>query len=182
MTADLWSERAERYRAATEHASGDDLALLVEWCAAGPGRKVLDVATGGGHTARALREAGCVVVTVDSAPGMLPDVVSRAEALPFADDSFERVVSGHFYGHLDAAQRAAFLGEARRIAPELVLVDASRAHSEVDEDWSERLLSDGSRWEVFKRWFEPEALLAEMGGKGDVLHAGDWFVVVRSPR
>ena len=30
---------------------------------------VLDVATGGGHVARRLREAGATVVTVDPAPG-----------------------------------------------------------------------------------------------------------------
>ena len=62
-------------------------------------------------------------------------------------------------------------------------MDASRAHSPVDEEWSERRLNDGTVWEVFKRWFEPEALLAEVGDAGgDVLHAGHWFVVVRSPR
>ncbi len=60
-------------------------------------------------------------------------------------------------------------------------MDASRTHSAVEDEWSERRLLDGSRWEVYKRWFEPNALLGELGG-GDVLHAGDWFVVVRSPR
>jgi demethylmenaquinone methyltransferase/2-methoxy-6-polyprenyl-1,4-benzoquinol methylase len=167
----------------------DELTRVTEVLASLPPARTLDVACGTGFLTRHL--AGSVT-GLDASARMLALASSRVPhatfvegdglALPFADDSFERVVSGHFYGHLDAAQRAAFLGEARRIAPELVLVDASRAHSEVDEDWSERLLSDGSRWEVFKRWFEPEALLAEMGGKGDVLHAGDWFVVVRSPR
>jgi ubiquinone/menaquinone biosynthesis C-methylase UbiE len=110
-------------------------------------------------------------------------VQGDALALPFPDDSFDRVVSGHFYGHLDDHQRIAFLREARRVAPELVLVDASRSHSPVDEEWSERHLKDGTVWEVFKRWFEPEALLTEVGdADGDVLHAGHWFVVVRSPR
>jgi demethylmenaquinone methyltransferase/2-methoxy-6-polyprenyl-1,4-benzoquinol methylase len=102
-------------------------------------------------------------------------------ALPFADDSFDRVLSGHFYGHLDATQRAIFLHEARRVAPELVLVDASNERSPVGDGWSERRLRDGSRWEVYKRYFTPEGLLAELGG-GDVLHAGRWFVVVRSAR
>ena len=73
-----------------------------------------------------------------------------------------------------------FLREARRVARELVLVDASRGHSDVDEQWAPRVLSDGSSWEVFKRWFTPAELLAEVGGDGDVLYAGDWFLVVRS--
>jgi hypothetical protein len=30
---------------------------------------------------------------------------------------------------------------------------------------------------VFKRWFEPDELRAELGG-GDVVHAGRWFVAV----
>ena len=108
-------------------------------------------------------------------------VQDDALSLPFSDESFDRVCGGHFYGHLDERQRTAFLAEARRIAPELVLVDASRTHSAVDDEWSQRRLLDGSRWEVYKRWFEPDALLDELEG-GDVLHAGDWFVVVRSPR
>ena len=43
----------------------------------------------------------------------------------------------------------------------------------------QRVLNDGSRHEVFKRWFRPAELVAELGG-GDVVHAGHWFVAVRS--
>ncbi len=99
--------------------------------------------------------------------------------LPFADDAFERIVSGHFYGHLDAAQRVRFLREASRVAAELVLVDASREHSEVDELWEQRVLEDGSRWAVYKPYFSPDVLLAELGGE-EILHAGRWFVVART--
>jgi len=92
-------------------------------------------------------------------------------------------VSGHFYEHLDAAQRVHFLREASRVAAELVLVlvDASRAHSEVDELWQPRVLEDGSRWEVYKRYVSPDVLLAELGG-GEILHVGRWFVVARAHR
>ena len=51
---------------------------------------VLDVATGGGHVARRLREAGATVVTVDPAPGMQADTTAPAEALPFADGELRR--------------------------------------------------------------------------------------------
>ena len=128
---DLWSERAELYRAATEHASGEDLELVVGWCGAGPGITVLDVATGGGHTARALRAAGCKVVTVDSAPGMGPDVLSRAEELPFADGSFDAAVS-RIAPHHFADVRAA-LAEMARVAPCVVIEDTLYVSEAVEE-------------------------------------------------
>jgi SAM-dependent methyltransferase len=132
---DLWSERAELYKAATEHASGEDLDVLVEWCCAGPGVTVLDVATGGGHTARALREAGCKVVTVDAAPGMGPDVISRAEELLFADDSFDAAVS-RIAPHHFADVRAA-LAEMARVAPRVVIEDTLYVSDDVEN--AERL-------------------------------------------
>ena len=62
-----------------------------------------------------------------------------------------------------------------------MVVDASIGHSDVAATWQSRVLEDGSTWDVYKRWFTPAGLLAELGG-GDVLLSGDWFVVVRSPR
>ena len=62
-----WSWRNERrlgasgrelYRTSDAHREGPDLDLLVEWAEPGPGVTALDVATGGGHVARRLREAG----------------------------------------------------------------------------------------------------------------------------
>ena len=102
-----------------------------------------------------------------------------ALALPFDDGSFERVFAGHFYGHLEQPEREAFLAEARRVAAELVVVDAARRPDRAPEEWQERILNDGSRWEVYKRYFTPDALLAELGG-GRVVHAGRWFVAVAS--
>jgi hypothetical protein len=46
-------------------------------------------------------------------------------------------------------------------------------------EWQERRLKDGSRWQVYKRFFTPERLLAELGG-GRVLYAGRWFIAVAS--
>ena len=97
---DVWSDRAELYRTSAIHSSGDDLDLLVEWCEPGEGVTALDVATGGGHVARRLREAGATVVTVDPAPGMQADTTAAAEDLPFADASFDvvacRLAAHHF--------------------------------------------------------------------------------------
>ena len=74
-------------------------------------------------------------------------------------------LTGHFYGHLDARQRTTFLSEARRVAPELVVVDASREHSAVAEKWSRRVLLDGSSWEVYKRYFDRATCCDEVGGR-----------------
>jgi SAM-dependent methyltransferase len=96
--SDVWSERAELYRRSTAHSEGPDLDLLVEWAAGCA--TAIDVATGGGHVARRLREAGVQVVTCDPSPGMRPDGICFAEDLPFADGSFElaatRVAAHHF--------------------------------------------------------------------------------------
>jgi demethylmenaquinone methyltransferase/2-methoxy-6-polyprenyl-1,4-benzoquinol methylase len=153
--------------------------------ALGPGR-TLDVACGTGFLTRHLRGD---VVALDQSARMLEEahrqapsatiVQADAFALPFVDHAFDRVFSGHFYGHLEAPERERFLAEARRVAPELVIVDASRKHSDVDEHMSARVLNDGSTWEVFKRYFTGAGLAEELGG-GDVLLEGDWFVVVRA--
>jgi hypothetical protein len=89
------------------------------------------------------------------------------------------VFTGHFYGHLAEPERSAFLAEARRVARELVVVDASRVNSEVDEEMAQRVLEDGSRWQVYKRWFNGPGLAGELGG-GEVLFEGSWFVMVRA--
>jgi len=114
---DLWSERAEAYRESAAHRKGRDLELFAEWAA---GKTVLDVATGGGHVATRLREAGCKVVTCDSAPGMQPDVICRAEDIPFADSSFEVVACRVAAHHFEDA--AAALREFARVSGGLVLV------------------------------------------------------------
>jgi demethylmenaquinone methyltransferase/2-methoxy-6-polyprenyl-1,4-benzoquinol methylase len=150
-----------------------------------PGR-TLDVACGTGFLTRHLRGD---VVGLDQSARMLDEarrqaphatyVQGDAFALPFANDMFDRVFTGHFYGHLQREERERFLVEARRVARELVVVDASRAHSEVDEHMSQRILNDGSEWEVFKRYFRAVELADELGG-GETLFEGEWFVIVRA--
>ena len=58
---DVWSERAAMYVESDAHRGGEDLEVIVTWSAGS--RTALDVATGGGHVARRLREAGLDVVT-----------------------------------------------------------------------------------------------------------------------
>jgi SAM-dependent methyltransferase len=131
---DSWSDRAELYRTSSAHSEGPDLDVLVTW--AEGVSTALDVATGGGHVARRLREVGLQVVTADPAPGMRPDVVCRAEALPFADASFDVVVTrvaAHHFADIRAAVR-----ELARVARDRVLVVDTLYQDEKGEE-AERL-------------------------------------------
>ena len=114
-----WRSRAEAYRNAPEQREGEDLDLIVRW--AEGSRTALDVATGGGHVARRLREAGLQVVSADPAPGMQPDVICRAEDLPFADGAFDLVVSRIAPHHFEDI--AAAVAEMARVSNDLVVVE-----------------------------------------------------------
>ncbi len=116
-----WSERAQAYRESPTHREGPDLDLVVEWCEPAEGVKALDVATGGGHVARRLREEGAEVVTLDPSPGMKADVLAGAEDIPFADGSFDVVVS-RIAPHHFADIRAA-IAEMGRVSNRLVVIE-----------------------------------------------------------
>jgi ubiquinone/menaquinone biosynthesis C-methylase UbiE len=164
----------------------DELAALVELLRRFPPAHTLDVACGTGFLTQHLPGR---VTCLDQSARMLAIASRRVPhativqgdgvGLPFGDESFERVFAGHFYGHLEEEQRERFLLEARRVANEVVIVDTSRTHANVDSEVQERMLNDGSRWTVFKRYFTGVGLARELGG-GDVLHEGHWFVAVRA--
>jgi SAM-dependent methyltransferase len=131
-----WSDRARAYRESATHREGPDLDLLVEWCEPAAGVRALDVATGGGHVARRLRESGCEVVSLDPSPGMQADVLARAEDVPFEDGSFDVVVSRiapHHFGDIRAA-----IAEMARVSNRLVVVEDTLFSSERHEE-AERL-------------------------------------------
>ena len=161
----------------------DDLRRALE---ALPPARTLDVACGTGFLTRHLPGE---IVGLDQSESMLEEARRQAPKatfatgdaleLPFADGSFERVFTAHFYGHLDEADRLRFLGEARRVAAELVVVDSALRPDVEPEEVQERILDDGSRWEVYKRYFTPAGLAGELGG-GTTLLDGRWFVAVRS--
>jgi len=165
----------------------EEVAAVVRAVEALPPARVLDVACGTGFITRHLRGA---VTGLDQSEAMVRIAAERlpsgrvvqgdAVPLPFADGAFERVFTGSFYGHLLDGERQRFVAEARRVAGELVVLDAALREDGVPEEWQERKLNDGSRHRVYKRFFTPDALLAEFGG-GRVLHAGRWFVMVASP-
>ncbi len=149
-----------------------------------PPARTLDVACGTGFLTRFLRGE---VVGLDQSARMLEVaawrvpggrfVVGDALSLPFEDASFGRLLTGHFYGHLDPQERGRFLAQARRVAREIVVVDSALRDGVKPEEVQERVLSDGSRHRVYKRYFDPEELAGELGG-GETLFSGTWFVVV----
>jgi ubiquinone/menaquinone biosynthesis C-methylase UbiE len=184
---DWWLGRgrfADRVRPGWEEEL-DELRGVVESL---PLVRTLDVACGTGFLTRHLRGE---VVGLDQSEAMLeiardqaPEatfVQGDALALPFADGEFDRLFTSYFYCHLEEPERVRFLVEARRVSAELVIVGTRWREGEKLQRTEERVLSDGSRWQVFKRVFVAEDLLAELGG-GEVIHEGKrYFLVVRSP-
>jgi ubiquinone/menaquinone biosynthesis C-methylase UbiE len=162
----------------------EEVVQVIELVESLPPARTLDVACGTGFLTEHLHG---FVVGLDQSPAMVAIAQSRlpgglaivgdALRLVVADHAFDRAFSGHFYGHLPAEERDAFLAEARRVAGELVVVDSARRHGTDPEQWQERILNDGSRHWVYKRYFSGGQLASELGG--EVLFDGAWFVAAR---
>jgi ubiquinone/menaquinone biosynthesis C-methylase UbiE len=125
----------EQFRAAGDayvqsetHRLGKDLAMLVEVAEPRPDMRVLDIATGGGHTAIALAPLVGEVAMLDLTPEMLVHarkfaretgvepvgvIAAAAESIPFADESFNlvtcRIAPHHF------ADVQSFVDEVARV-------------------------------------------------------------------
>ena len=180
-----WSDRAQAYRDSPTHREGPDLDLLVEWCEPEEGMKALDVATGGGHVARRLREGGATVVTLDPSPGMQADVVASAEHIPFADGSFDVVVSRIAPHHFTDVRAA--VAEMERVSNRLVVIedtlyssdrheqaeklrDPTHVRNYTEDEWREFLTEAGlevEQSERFEKTHPLEAWLARTGCEGE---------------
>jgi ubiquinone/menaquinone biosynthesis C-methylase UbiE len=183
---DEWYLGSGRFAERDRPGWDEEIEALRRTLEALPPAKTLDVACGTGFLTRHLPGE---IVGLDQSESMLEEARRQAPnatylsgdalALPFENGSFERVFTGHFYGHLEQPERETFLREARRLAPELVVADSAIQPDVPVEEWQDRILNDGTRWEVYKRYFAPEALAAELGG-GSTVFAGRWFVAVRA--
>ena len=117
---------ARDYVASAGHAAGEDLERLVAWGRKRGAPRVLDVATGGGHTALAFSAFTPAVVATDLTLPMLEAasgfirgkglshvrfVASDVEALPFRDAAFGvvtcRIAAHHFPAILPAVKEIA---------------------------------------------------------------------------
>jgi SAM-dependent methyltransferase len=183
--SDVWTSRADAYRASPTHASDADLDIVVEMCNPHAGKKILDVASGGGHVARRLREQGAEVVTLDPSPGMHADVLAPAEHIPFADGSFDCVVTRIAPHHFTRIGEA--LGEMVRVSNrELVIEDTlylSEEHEQAEklrdpthvrsyseEEWRDMLEDAGlevERVEYFEKIHETDDWLARTDCTGE---------------
>lgn len=119
---------AGNYAVSPVHATGASLARLVELARPGRDWAALDVATGAGHTAAAFAPHVGRVVASDLTVEMLAEAeklaaarglanmttaVADAEALPFADATFDLVscrIAPHHFGNIPQ-----FIGEASRV-------------------------------------------------------------------
>jgi SAM-dependent methyltransferase len=121
-----FGESAAAYVASPGHAAGDDLDRLLRWGRQRGAARVLDVATGGGHTAAAFARFTPTVVATDLTLAMLLAasrhaasqalagvhfLAADADALPFRDESFGvvtcRLAAHHFPALLPALRQVA---------------------------------------------------------------------------
>ena len=113
--------------------AGARLAAILDEIAA---RDVLDIGCGGGGLARDLAARGHVVAGIDPAPQavaaaeqLVPEarfVIGGAEALPFADASFDAAIFLNSLHHVPVAQMPTALREALRVlrpGGEVVIVE-----------------------------------------------------------
>lgn len=185
---DEWYLGLGKFAARDRPGWDEAVSELIEALASLPPARTLDVACGTGFLTRHLPGQ---LTGLDQSERMLAIAGERvphatfinadALALPFEDNSFERVFTAHFYGHLQDPEREQFLAEARRIAPELVIVDSAARPDHEAEEHQRRVLNDGSSYEVFKRYFDAGDLAAELPNC-TVIRKNRWFVAAASSR
>jgi SAM-dependent methyltransferase len=137
------------------HGWAEEVVELLGLLAKLPTARALDLACGTGFLTRHLPGP---VVGLDQSPLMLSVATQQAPntaflrgdalELPFAGRSLDRVFASHFYGHLRPDERSRFLRETRRVAPELVIVDAALREGIEAEQWQERILNE---WQPLAR-------------------------------
>jgi SAM-dependent methyltransferase len=164
----------------------EDLPGLLHAISLLPPARVLDVACGTGFLTQHL---GSDLTGLDQSKAMLGVARRRvpwaefvrgdAFQMPFAEDSFDRVFASFFYGLLPLEDRGRFLQEARRVGDELILVEPTPewAPSGRAEGWEERGLSDGTRYEIYRRYFTADRFAEELDGR--ILFAGRWMVMAK---
>ncbi|GFE73787.1 class I SAM-dependent methyltransferase [Novosphingobium sp. TCA1] len=128
LADEQFGSTAAAYVTSTVHASGADLDHIAERARDAKPRHALDLGTGGGHAAYAAAPRATRVTACDLSPRMLDVVAAEAarrgianiaveaapaEALPFADGSFDFLTCRFSTHHWRAAEVG--LREARRV-------------------------------------------------------------------
>ncbi len=118
-----WSRCAATYVDSFAELTCAAIEPMLDAAAVSSGSRVLDVGTGPGLVAAAVRDRQAVPIGIDFAASMVsearrryPDIEFReanAESLPFADGEFDAVVSNFVLHHVARPDRV--LAEARRV-------------------------------------------------------------------
>ena len=205
QVADAFGSTAAAYLTSQTHATGADLRMLAESIAATPGATVLDMGCGAGHASFAVAPHAKEVVAYDIAEPMLATVAGAArergldnirtqqgpaEKLPFADASFDWVLSRMSAHHWHGVPAA--LAEVRRVLKpggRVLFVDIAGAdHPLLDTHIQAiELLRDGSHIRDY-RADEWVALFAAAGFKASIrerwridIEFGSWVARMRTP-
>ena len=128
LTLQRYSKLAQRYVESSTHAEGEDLEMLFDKAKVQPNWVVLDVATGGGHTAlRFAPNVKHITVSDFSEPMLIAAEThlrshgitnadyqyADAEELPFPDESYDLVTCRLAIHHFPQPHR--FISEAHRV-------------------------------------------------------------------
>lgn len=196
---------ASAYVVSKVHAGGADMDALLDAANLAGHERVLDLGTGAGHTALALARGAREVVGVDVTPEMVAVAREQARALgvtnatfeeadatklPYADASFDVVVSRHSAHHFADPMTA--LHEARRVlrpggtfllvdavAPEDAALDTFLQTVELLRDYSHVRDWRATEW---LRMFAAAGFRAEMTARTTItLDGDDWVKRMRTP-
>jgi SAM-dependent methyltransferase len=124
MSDDMWG--TGDFKAVADRIAGAG-EQLVEAAGVEPGQDVLDVGCGTGNATIPAAKLGARVTGLDSSPGLIEIarelgadamvevdwIVGDAQAMPFEDDSFDRVIS--IFGHMFAPDHRASADELKRV-------------------------------------------------------------------
>jgi SAM-dependent methyltransferase len=196
---------AASYTTSSYHATGPDLAALVEAARFRGDERVLDVGTGTGHTAFAVAPHVASVVGLDLTPEMVEQArvlqaqrgianvtfeVGDGLALPFDDGSFDAVTNRQSLHHYADPARA--VAEAARVLKpggSFLLIDTVAPEDPALDTWLNcvELLRDASHvrdWRASEwlKMLDAAGFRAEVVGRSGIpLDGADWTARMRTP-
>ena len=205
QVAEAFGSTAAAYLTSPTHASGADLETLAQAVASTPGADVLDLGCGAGHASFAVAPHARSVVAYDIAEPMLATVAAAArdkgldnirtqqgpaERLPFADASFDWVVSRFSAHHWRDLPRA--LAELRRVLKpggRVLFVDVAGADDPLFDTHLQavEVLRDGSHVHNYRagEWlalFTAAGCSASVRGRWRVpIEFASWVARMRTP-